>query len=227
MTRTFGWIPLLGALLLGAAPDEGIYEPAPPPNAGFLRVVHADATSGVLTARVSGITLPSVSYGEVTPYAATPSGQVVLDLGVRKETLSIATGNFYTAVVTPRTAAAAVPAASTGGGMSSSAQRVGEQLVLFVDPHESNLAKSLVTIYNLAAEGSAELRYGGQAVCGASPLGVSGRSVNSTRASLTLHLGEEEVAQFDDVFLDRGQAYGVFLFGPDKASWVQAGTVTR
>ena len=88
---------LLACSLFVSAQEEGLYAPAPPADAAFVRVLNA-AESDV-TSSLGGTSFGALIHGAVSPYRVVPQGAAELSAGNVTETLELAAGRFYTVVL--------------------------------------------------------------------------------------------------------------------------------
>lgn len=87
---------LLPLLLLflppAAAQDSSLYDPLPPANSAFVRVLHAPV------AFLGGKAINSAKGG-VSPYVVIPQGEFTAKLGATSGKLKVGAGNFYSVLV--------------------------------------------------------------------------------------------------------------------------------
>jgi len=203
--RTTTW--LLTTALLALAPagaaragDEGVYGPAAPPDAAFVRVFNA-TTQVDLEARVGGEALGEIPAFGASEFVFLPAGTHTLVAGSLRQPLRLERGKFYTAAL-------------AGGGLR-----------LLENERYANRLKALVIVYNLVDGATLSLRTpeGRDVVgdVGANSFGT--REVNAIRASLALFDGSRKVADLKPVSLERGRAFSLFVAGPRErpvTSWV-------
>ncbi|NJN45145.1 MAG: hypothetical protein HC808_00010 [Candidatus Competibacteraceae bacterium] len=123
---------------VAAAQDAELYDPAPPPNAAFVRVVNATAADSSISAQLAGIDFGELPYPGVSAYQVVQEGERVFQTGEKNEPLTIKAGNYYTIAV-------------LGQG--------DEQHILPIqDSVSTNPAKCGVLFYNLSDQPAASLR---------------------------------------------------------------------
>ena len=119
-------LSLLGYLALGAvlAQEEGLYAPAPPAEAAFVRVLNADtATAGEVAPTLGETTYERLPYGSVSPYRVVLQGTSEFRAGSVTASLEFEAGRFYTVTLT-------------------------EEATLSADPGLENRAQTLLLVYN-------------------------------------------------------------------------------
>jgi len=130
--------------LTAAAQVDEIYDPAPPANAAFVRVINAAPSVAAVTAKVGKVRVGNkpVAAGSASPYAVVEQGKRILTLAAGKwkleEPFEVKAGYFYTI--------AFLPEPST------------PRLVVLEDTVNSNLAKAQIALYNLSAASNVELK---------------------------------------------------------------------
>lgn len=199
---------LLCALALAA--DNDLYAPAPPADAAFVRIVHAQPGGAAVTPTVGDATYPSLGWLQATPYQVIPGGKRTVKAGGASRAVPLAPGAFYTLV------------------LAGDAKK--PDLLVLRDEPNTNLAKAQVCLYNLSAAPTADLKTADGAlalVTGVAP-GASGcRAVNPVKADLAAIAGGAPAVPFPGVELERGAVYAVVLAGPADApvgAWVRGTT---
>lgn len=198
-------IALLCALALAA--DEDLYAPAPPPDAAFVRVMHARPGGGPVTPTVGETTFPPVGWLQSTPYQVVPGGKRAAKAGDATKAVEVAAGGFYTVVW-------------DGKG----------KLQLLRDEPNTNLAKAQVCLYNLSGVPAAALKTADgklELVADVAPGAAGCRAVNPVKADLAAFVGGAAVATFPGVGLERGAVYAAVLAGlaeKVEGAWVRGAT---
>jgi len=192
------------------AADDGLYDPAPPADAAFVRAVHAGAGQGAIAPALGPQKPGELSYAQASPYVVVPQGQAELTLGASwRAELEVVAGRFYTAV------------------------RTAEGVQVLSDPVHTNLAKTLLVIYNLCGAEGVSLRTadGATTVIDGVAADSSGhRAVNPMTISLGVWVDGTAAGALEDRVLERGAAYSVFVLGsPEEPQlvWVPSSTATR
>ncbi len=201
--KRFLFTALLACSLLTGAQEEGLYAPAPPDDAAFVRVLNASA-GGETTSSLGNTDFESLAYGAVSPYRVVTQGAAALSAGSVSETVEVAAGRFYTVVL-------------------------GDAVTLIEDPTLENRAQALLTLYN-TSEKPVNLKTadGATAVIPDVPSGEVGSiAVNPVSAAFGAFEGETVVTAFDEVQLGRGAVYSTFVLPDDTAVFVQNTTATE
>ena len=118
---------LAGLLLLvsaASAQDEGLYAPAPPADAAFVRVLNAGA--GELTPTLGETAFGALDAGTISPYRVVLQGSAELSAGDVTSALEVEAGRFYTVLLT-------------------------DEATLLEDPALQNRAQALLLLYNVSA----------------------------------------------------------------------------
>src|SRR5438552_5609861 len=89
----FAWLAL-GLTAAQAAGDDALYDPAPPPNSAFVRVIDARG-QGNLTVNV-GQAQVAVPPSGVSPYIVVPQGEQDVTLSTASSKVNLAAGKYYT-----------------------------------------------------------------------------------------------------------------------------------
>ncbi|ADI15932.1 alginate O-acetyltransferase AlgF [Truepera radiovictrix] len=178
----------------GAAQE--LYAPAPPPDAAFVRVVHAAQDLAEVTPEVGESTFDAIAFGSVTPYQVVSQGERTLLAGALEETLEVSAGRFYTVALTD------------------------EGALLLEDPTLDNSARALLTLYNLSDLAAVDLRTADgetEVIAGVAPGASASIDVNPITTAFGVFEADVPIATFDEVALQRGGVYSAFVFGPADA----------
>lgn len=191
------------------ASAQELYAPAPPPDAAFVRVVHADEALGEVSPEVGDAAFDPLAFGLVSPYQVVTQGESELSAGELSESFEIEAGRFYTAVLT------------------------GEGAILLEDPTPENSARALLVLYNLSELPVVELRTADgdtEVIAGVESGSLGSIDVNPIAAAFGAFDGATDgaidgatdgatpVASFDEVQLGRGEVYSAFVFGTPEAA---------
>jgi alginate O-acetyltransferase complex protein AlgF len=192
----------LGTSLAGAQ-DEGLYAPAPPADAAFVRVLHTVPETDALDSDVGGTTFETLLYGDVSVYRVVAQGEATVragEFGALGElgALPFEAGHFYTVVL-------------------------GEDATLFEDPVLENRAQTLLVLYNLSADPASLKTADGETdvITGVAPGELGSVPVNPISVAFGVFAGDTEVATFDEVQLERSAAYSSFVLPDGEARFVQ------
>ncbi|MFO1350180.1 MAG: alginate O-acetyltransferase AlgF [Gammaproteobacteria bacterium] len=194
---------IAGAILLGMvggsaawAQDEALYDPAPPPNAAFVRVVNATGETAPISAQIAEVSFKDIAYPAASPYRIVHEGQHDASVGNKKETVTIEAGKYYT-----------LAAIGSGGAL---------HLAAISDTISTNPAKCGVLFYNLSDKTSASLRVPSRKVDIVGDLGSGQgkmREVNAIDVDLAVVTGDKTVAEFPKVQLKRRTHLSFVLTG--------------
>lgn len=197
-------VALLVLVYLGfaAAQEEGLYAPAPPADAAFVRVLNAG--EGALEPVLDEATYDPLAAGSVSPYRVVLGGPAELSAGSVTATLELQAGRFYTVVVT-------------------------DEANLLTDPTLQNRAQALLLLYNVSS-GPVNLKTADGAtdvIPDVAPGEVGSIEVNPIAVALGAFAGDEAITTFDEVQLTRGAAYSTFVLPDETAVFVQNTTTTE
>lgn len=188
--------------VIGAAGSAfaGLYPPAAPPDAAFVRVFNATA-GGKLQAQVGDKTLPAAA-NEASDYAFLTPGEYPAKAGSASKTVNLTSKHCYTV-------------AAKADGLHPIEQ----------DCFNSQL-KSLISVYNLIDGATLTVKTGdnGPAVVdGVAANSAGHRQVNPVKANLAVFNGTTKLADAKPVALERGKVYSLFVTGSASApvlTWV-------
>jgi alginate O-acetyltransferase complex protein AlgF len=191
------------------AQEEGLYAPAPPADAAFVRILHALPDAPAFDVSIDDVSYGELAFSQVSLYRVVTQGERTLSAGDMSEALTVKAGKFYTLAVTP-------------GGV-----------VVTEDPNSTNRAKALLILYNLSDMASVDLKTadGKTDVL----VGVAGGTqksieVNGITVDLAVSSSGADLQAFPGVSLERGAAYSVIVLGTASAPnvvWVQSETTTE
>lgn len=194
----------MSLLFSASAQDEGLYAPAPPADAAFVRVLHAAEGAGEVTPSLGDTSFEALSYGSVSPYRVVLQGTAALSAGDVSGALELDAGRFYTVVLT-------------------------DTATLLQDPTLQNRAQTLLVLYNVSespvslktADGSTDV------IPDVAPSELGSIEVNPISVAFGVFSGETALTAFDEVALERGAVYSSFVLADDSAFFVQNTTVTE
>lgn len=186
-------------VLLGSNPtlagDGGLYGAAAPPGSAFIRVFNASDADDI-QATVGNETLADLRAWNASEFIFLPAGTHRLAVGNLQESLTLASGRYYTAV------------AGEGG------------VRLLDNDNAGNRLKALLILYNLTGDKALSLRTkdGATTVIGDVARDASGkREVNPAKVQLAVYSGNQKLADAPPVTLARGQAFSLFVLGDADA----------
>ena len=193
---------LLSCSLLTSAQEEGLYAPAPPADAAFVRVLNA-SEGGETTTSLGDTDFEALAYGAVSPYRVVLQGATALSAGSVSETVELAAGRFYTVVL-------------------------DDAATLVEDPALENRAQALLVLYNVSEKPvNLKTADGATAVIpDVAPGEVGSIAVNPISVAFGAFADETVLAAFDEVQLERGAVYSTFVLPDDTAVFVQNTTAT-
>jgi alginate O-acetyltransferase complex protein AlgF len=181
MTKPFA----LACLLLGLAlaQDTGLYDPAPPADSAFVRVIN------VPVATLGGKAVTALK-GAASAYVVIPQGEFAAKLGTTTSKLKVEAGKFYSVVNIGSKATLLTDQAAEN--------RAKALLTIY------NLSKS-ATVDLKTADGKT-------AVVAGVKTGESGsRAVNGITVDLAAFTGPKALGTLKGVKLERGNAYALVL----------------
>lgn len=187
---TAALVAALGPARDARAGDEGVYGPAAPPDAAFVRVFNATAQPE-LEARVGDRVLDEIPAFGASEFVFVPEGSHTLVAGKVNQKVSLKRGVFYTAAIEP-------------GGVR-----------LLENERYTNRLKALVIVYNLIDGTTLSLKTpDGRGVVEDVKANAFGtREVNAVKVSLALFDGQKKVADVRPMNLERGRAFSLFVAG--------------
>lgn len=177
-----------------AADDTALYDPTPPADSAFVRIINAtgataDATIG--GASYSGITAPGISA-----YRIIPQGEQEVKIGDFSKKLTIEAGKYYSLALTEKDGA--------------------KDLATLEDAVIKNPAKAMIYFYNLSDAPTGALRAVKQNadVVADVKSGASGsREVNALTIDVAVTAEGKEIKSFPGVELKRRTGVSFLLSG--------------
>lgn len=199
MRFSYKLITLLALLMpsLAIAADEGLYEPTPPANSAFVRVIQADMATKNVTPELGGKSFGKLNYPAVSSYQVIPAGEHEFKSGSAKTSFAVDAGRYYSIAL-------------TSGAAPS----------LLEDALIGNPAKARLYFYNLADAKEATLFAPKQkaAILSKQAKGTSAsREINALTLPLHVLVEEKIAAQLPQVQLKRRAGTSVVLFGKKGA----------
>ncbi|MGL4608594.1 MAG: alginate O-acetyltransferase AlgF [Trueperaceae bacterium] len=206
MRFLFSLTVLLG---LSIAQENGLYAPAPPADAAFVRILHAAPDADAIRATVGAVSYDELGFGAASSYKVVLQGAQTLTAGEVTSDLEVAAGKFYTLAIT------------------------ASGVMMLEDAVSTNRAKALVIMYNLTDIPSVDLKTADsttEVLMGVAPGTQKSIEVNGITVDLVALSGDVELGAFPGTTLEREAAYSVFVLGTADAPqvvWVQSETVTE
>lgn len=201
LVSLMSFMPLLFS---ATAQDEGLYAPAPPADAAFVRVLHAAEGAGEVSASLGDTDFGALPYGSVSPYRVVLQGTAELSTGDVSGALELSAGRFYTVVLT-------------------------DTATLLEDPTLQNRAQTLLVLYNVSespvslktADGATDV------IPEVAPGALGSIEVNPISVAFGAFAGDTALAAFEETQLERGAVYSSFALPDDTAFFVQNTTATE
>ena len=186
------------------AQHDGLYPEPPPANAAFVRVIHAFAGTGAISASVGDRVYPELAFQEASDYYVVLEGEHQVKIADDGQEISLSAGTFYTLAVT--------------------AGEEGPHITLIEEAIANNAAKALLSLINLSHE-VVDLRLadGSMMVLEAvESMGIASIEVNPISVSLAVFAAEEPIAVFEDLQLQRSVYTAVAIDGAEglEAIWL-------
>jgi alginate O-acetyltransferase complex protein AlgF len=188
------WMTLLALMLpqLAMADDAELYDPAPPPNSAFVRVIQVGKASAPATLAGKSFTLKEKA---ISDYLVIPAGEQEFKAGAEKATLTIDAGKYYTLI-------------ATGSGKPQQAE----------DAQIKNPAKSMIYFYNVSdSAGSLYAPVHKADIVSAEPGKNVSKEINALKLAVDVKAGDKAVKSFKDVQLKRRIGTTFILMGSKGA----------
>jgi alginate O-acetyltransferase complex protein AlgF len=125
MKKSWLWVYLIVTSIFVLAQDEGLYAPAPPADAAFMRIIHTMESAPAVSAAVGDTAYSEVAFAQSSPYRVVIQGKRTITAGDLSQDLEVVAGKFYTLAIT------------------------ANGIVVIEDATSSNRAKALLSLYNL------------------------------------------------------------------------------
>jgi alginate O-acetyltransferase complex protein AlgF len=187
----------VGVTAANAAGDDALYDPAPPANSAFVRVIDARGEGNLqVTVGNAAVTVPASG---VSPYVVVPQGPQDVVLSTATSKVTLAAGKYYTIALFV-------------GGAS--------EPTLLEDAILANPAKSGIYVYNFSDAPSIKLfapKPKVAVVDGLQPGASMFKSVNAVTVDLALMDGDKTLAEFDALDLKRRAGVTFVAFGAGDA----------
>jgi alginate O-acetyltransferase complex protein AlgF len=180
---------------------QGLYDPEPPANSAFVRVINAG--SGEVKAGIDAVAYGAVAGQNASAYRVIPQGAHKLAAGAANKEVSVLAKRFYSVIVN------------------------GSDVQVLEDPANPGQTKAGLAIYNLSKIASIALKTDDgktTVVDGVAPGTVKSQAVNAIKVGLAAFNGSSKIASFPAVQLERGSTYSTIVFSETKAVWVRSST---
>jgi alginate O-acetyltransferase complex protein AlgF len=190
---------MLGLVLSMTLAQEGLYDPAPPANSSFVRVILADASLGSVGAKIGETIYPEITYPSISAYQVVPQGSYASVFGSLETQLEVSAGKFYTVAL------------------------INGKALLLEDAVNANMTKTLLVFYNLTDTAGLDMK----TADGATPVipGVAAETmqnilVNPIEVSLAAFKGDKKLNSFEGLSLKPGATYSMVIVGSGDAMQV-------
>lgn len=197
----FALIALTLTASLATVTAQGLYDPEPPANSAFVRVINAG--TGEVKAGIDAVAYGAVSGQNASAYRVIPQGAHKLAAGAANKEVNVLAKRFYSVIVN------------------------GSDVQVLEDPANPGQTKAGLAIYNLSKISSIALKTDDgktTVVDGVAPGTVKSQAVNAIKVGLAAFNGSSKIASFPAVQLERGSTYSTIVFSESKAVWVRSST---
>jgi alginate O-acetyltransferase complex protein AlgF len=191
---------LIFLLFFGSVTAQFLYDPEPPANSAFVRVVNLINSGQKI--EIGNLSFDTVQTFSVTPYRVIPQGKQMLAFMGKKTEVSFLAQKFYTIVA-----------------------RAGNPIVL--EDMASSKTKALISLYNLSLLEAVSLKTDDNKViviADTKPNTVKSQSVNAIKIGFLVAQNSKKLVGFPAVQLERGMSYSAFVFSLTKAIWITNST---
>jgi alginate O-acetyltransferase complex protein AlgF len=197
----FALIALTVTASLATVSAQGLYDPEPPANSAFVRVINAG--TGEVKAGIDAVAYGAVAGQNASAYRVIAQGAHKLAAGAANKEVNVLAKRFYSVIVN------------------------GSDVQVLEDPANPGQTKAGLAIYNLSKISSVALKTDDgktTVVDGVAPGTVKSQSVNAIKVGLAAFNGSSKIASFPAVQLERGSTYSTIVFSESKAVWVRSST---
>jgi alginate O-acetyltransferase complex protein AlgF len=184
-----------------SAVAQGLYDPEPPANSAFVRVINAGTAE--LKAGIDAVAYGAVAGQNASAYRVIPQGAHKLAAGAANKEVNVLAKRFYSVIVN------------------------GSDVTVLEDPANPGQTKAGLAIYNLSKISSIALKTDDgktTVIDGVAPGTVKSQAVNAIKVGLAAFNGTSKIAAFPAVQLERGSTYSTIVFSESKAVWVRSST---
>jgi alginate O-acetyltransferase complex protein AlgF len=197
----FALIALTLTASLATVAAQGLYDPEPPANSAFVRVINAG--TGEVKAGIDAVAYGAVAGQNASAYRVIPQGGHKLAAGAANKEVNVLAKRFYSVIVN------------------------GSDVTVLEDPANPGQTKAGLAIYNLSKISSIALKTDDgktTVVNDVAPGTVKSQAVNAIKVGLAAFNGSSKIASFPAVQLERGSTYSTIVFSESKAVWVRSST---
>jgi alginate O-acetyltransferase complex protein AlgF len=181
---------------LSSVAAQLLYEPEPPANSAFVRIVNL--TGKDQTSKIGRVLFDTLKAFAVSPYRVISQGRHTFQVESSTTEVNFVAQKFYTI-----TAQAKTP-------------------MVFEDTSATR-AKALISVYNLSDLTLINLKTNDNkitVVADVKPNTVKSQFVNALKIGFLLTQGTTRVVEFPSVQLERGFSYSAFVFASNKTLWL-------
>lgn len=209
-------LSLFALLLLSAgvatANDQELYDPAPPADSAFIRLINASNDTDPVTSSIGSVTFTSVASPSITDYSVLKAGDYEMKIGENSFDIHVEAGKYYTLALLTKEGKPSVTALE--------------------DAMVTNPAKAVVYFYNLSNAPKASLfapQHKADIVAEIESGQGGAREVNALTLDLAITAGGKEVKAFPGVELKRRTGVTFLLSGSGEnlTGTMQANNVKR
>lgn len=198
---------LLGLMVVTSfAFAEDLYDPAPPADSAFVRLINGTNSEATATLGTKKLTAKAAN---TSAYLVFTQGMPKLTFGKLTQDVHLDAGKFYTLALTGTSA--------------------NPKVTVLEDAENTNRTRALINVYNLSTIAKVDLKTGDgktAVIEGVTPGSSKSRAVNGIKVALSVYNGGKVMQAFKETQLERGAAYAVIV--TDKgATWVQSTTSTK
>ncbi|MFO1242234.1 MAG: alginate O-acetyltransferase AlgF [Rickettsiales bacterium] len=180
---------------VSAADDTALYDPTPPADSAFVRIINTTATA--VDATIGSASYTSVAAPGISPYRVIPQGEQEAKAGDVSKKVSIEAGKYYSVAITEKDGK--------------------KELVTLEDAVIKNPAKAMIYFYNFSDSATASLnavKQKADIVSGVKAGESASREVNALTIDVAVNDAEgKEVKAFPGVELKRRTGVNFLLTG--------------
>lgn len=178
------------------ANDQELYDPAPPADSAFIRLINASSDSAPVTSSLGSVTFTGVTSPAITDYSVLKAGDYEMKVGEGSFDIHVEAGKYYTLALLTKEGKPSVTALE--------------------DAMVTNPAKAVVYFYNLSDSPKASLfapQHKADIVAEIESGKGGAREVNALTLDLAITAGGKEIKAFPGVELKRRTGITFLLSG--------------
>ena len=191
--QLYTWVFLATSLLLpqmATASDQELYDPAPPADSAFVRLINI--TSEPVSATAGAISFNDVPAGSISAYQILKAGEYPLNVGEASHDVTVESGHYYSLALS------------------------AEGVTPLKDALMENPAMATVYFYNLSAAPKASLRAPGfntDIIADLEAGKHAHKEMNALELDIAVQAGDITVETFEKVALKRRTGYSFLVTG--------------